>query len=403
MINKDILKKTINLPPPWEVDDIIFDETEKVFIIKVIYDKDLLLEELKNKTGADISIYDHTVRRWRYLDIWEYKSYIEAKVPRIKNKESGKIEQIDVPWSDNFSRNTHFFEKVIIDALVKMSIKDVQKTYSVSWYCVETILDKYIKRFRSETSYKINYMGIDELSRKKGHKYFTLVYDIEKSSVVWINKDRTYESLKEFVNWYGEKKLKKVKGIAMDMWDPYIKVLKEYKINKKIVFDKFHVTKHINEALDKIRRTESLQLYGEKIYLLKKTRYLWLSNPENISKENDLTLKELLKYNLKTVKGYELKLLFKYFWDYKTTKHAVNFFKSWFWRATHSRLEPMIKVAHTLKKYFYGILNYVQNNITNNLAEGINNKIRVYTKRAYGFKTEKMMMNMIYLTCGGLR
>ena len=402
MINKDVLKKTIKLDPPWEVADIVFEEESETFIIKVVYKKKTLLKQINEKTGKEVSIYDHISRRWRYLDIWQYKSYIKARVPRIKYKDSNSVEQVEVPWSDNFSRSTHLFEKVIIDSLVKMSIKDVRQTYSVSWYTVENILDKYIKKMRSKVSYDLTYIGIDEISRKKGHKYFTLVYDLTKGQVVWIGKDRKYTTLKEFIRWYGKKKIKKLKGIALDMWDPYIKALEEHAIKNKIVFDKFHIAKHLNKAMDKTRREENSLLLEEKISLLKKTRYIWLKNYENLTKKQEKTLEELIKYRLKSVKVYELKELFKFFWGYKTKKHAVRFFNKWFWRATHSRIESIKKVAYMLKKYFYGVINYIKHSISNGRSEGINNKIRVYTKRAYGYKTDKMMMNMIYLTCGGI-
>ncbi|MCK4668458.1 ISL3 family transposase [Candidatus Dependentiae bacterium] len=403
MIGKEVLKKTIKLDPPWEVANINFEEESETFIIKVVYKKKALLKQIKENTGKEVSIYDHISRRWRYLDIWQYKSYIEVRVPRIKYKDSNSVEQVKVPWADKFSRTTHLFESVIIDSLVKMSIKDVNRTHSVSWYTVEKILDKYITKMRSKVNYDLNYIGIDEISRKKGHKYFTLVYDLTKGHVIWIGKDRKSSTLKKFIRWYGKKKIKKIKGVAIDMWDPYIKALEDYAIKNKIVFDKFHITKHLNDAMDKTRREENSQLLDDKILLLKKTKYIWLKNPRNLTEKQEITLEELLKYRLKSVKAYELKELFKFFWRYKTKKHAALFFNRWFWRATHSRIESIKKVAYTLKKYFYGVINYIKHSISNGRAEGINNKIRVYTKRAYGYKTDKMMMNMIYLTCGGIR
>ena len=186
------------------------------------------------------------------------------------------------------------------------------------------------------------------------------------------------------------------------MWDPYLHAIWKYIPKATVVFDKFHVRKLINEAMDRVRKEEQRKLQEKNIFFLKKTKYIFLKNPENLTERQEITFDELQKRQLKTMRAYNLKELFKYIWDFSSVESARQFFRKWFWKATHSRLEPMREVAHTLKRHLEGIIAYAKYRMTNSYVEGMNNKIKAIVHKAYGFRTTRCFKNAILFHCGKL-
>jgi transposase len=404
MNTKSLLSVVLGLDTSsWYITDVDLNTTEEIVYVTLNYRKPLHFKCKDCGCTQYEHIHDHKQRTWRHKDLCEYLTVLKADVPRVSCKSCHRISQVSIPWAKAFMRTTLSFQQQILDACVVMSLSDVQKMYKVSWYTLSMILIRAIANARAvkDTS-SVRFLGIDEIAIRKGHTYLTLFYDLEQGEVIWVGEDRRYETLLQFVEWFGEEHFRALTAICCDMWDPYLKAIKGLNCTDKVVFDKFHIKKHLNDAVDKVRRQEHRILQGYGDCSLKHSKYLWLKNPINLTACQKQAFKELKNSDLKVARAYGLKELFTHFWDYQTVGWATQFFNRWFWAATHSRLTPVKKVATMLKRYWYGIINYIKHPLTNARSEGINSKIRVYTKRAYGYKTVDMLKNIIYLTCGGL-
>lgn len=387
----------------WYIADVDLDVPKETVIVTLRYKE--IPSFVCPHCGATSGhrIHDHKERTWRHKDLCEYITVLSARVPRIRCGSCEKTTLVSVPWADAMMRITNSFEKQVLNACVLMSLSDVQKMYRISWYTVVGILTRAIERKRMAKSFTgLRHLGIDELAIHKGHRYLTLVYDLDAGEVIWIGKERDYQTLTQFIEWFGAERFAALESVCCDMWDPYVKALKEHIDPSKIVFDKFHIKQHLNIAVDNVRKYENRELsaYGETA--LRGTKYMWLKNHSNLTRCQKHTFKDLKKRKLKVGRAYALKELFNHFWDYRSVAWAEDFFHRWYMSTIRSRLEPMKRVARMLKKYWYGIVSYVTHPITNATSEGINSKIRVFTKRAYGFKTDKMFENIVYLACGGL-
>lgn len=246
------------------------------------------------------------------------------------------------------------------------------------------------------------YIGVDELSRRKGHVYVTNVYDLDDKRLLWSGEGRGKDTLEGFFKEHGEALKDKVIGVCCDMWQPYIDVIRERLPDAVLVFDKFHLIQQLLKALDTVRREEVAELKKRNPELLKRTRYLWLKNPENLTPKQRARLGYLEKLNLRTNRAYLLKESFQELWGYATKGWARRFLKKWFWWATHSRLKPMRDFAWTLKRHIEDILNYFDVPINNGAVEGLNNKAKVVSHRCYGFRTAKTFITALYHCLGNL-
>jgi transposase len=400
----ELLQALLKLPKSgWDISAVQIDEISETLFVELEYSKNMPLFCPDCGTDCTGHVYDHNERTWRHKDLCEYKTLLHADVPRIRCSKCNKVVMVNVPWANKQMRITNSFERQLVNGCILMPISDVRRLYGISWYTVCNALERTINDRQSAKTYEdVRSIGIDEIAIHKGHEYLTLVYDLAKSEVIWIGRNRAYATVLEFIAWFGEERFRQLDTVCCDMWDPFIKAIKQYIEPSKIVFDKFHIKQHLNCAVDIVRKNEHKELQAQDNADLMNTKYLWLKNPSNLTYNQQLTFKELKKKNLKVLRAYELKELFTHFWEYASTTYAQRFFDDWYWAATHSRLAPIIKVAKMLKRYWYGIISYIKHPITNAKSEGINSKIRVFTKRAYGFKTFEMFRNIVFLGCGGL-
>jgi transposase len=398
---KELLKDVLALDHDWIIGQVSKDDNNRTILVELKYRKNKQFVCPICQCPVNV-IHDHKERTWRHIDLGVYKTVLRAAVPRINCPQCG-VNQIKVPWAEKHMRITGQLQRQLVSGLLAMCAKDVCRMYQVTWQTVSIALERTIARLRQVKRYDhVRVIGIDEIAIRKGYKYLTVVYDLDAGEVIWIGKERTYETLCQFIDWFGRERFRTLDNICCDMWDPYLKAIKEHRGETGIVFDKFHIKKHLNDAVDLVRKAEHRTLTEQGIALLKKTKYIWLKNPCNLSDHQEATFKELKQHNLKVMRAYELKELFNYFWQYAKPAWATKFFESWCRSVSRSRLQPMKKTAQMLKSYWYGVINYITAPITNAKPEGINCKIRVFTKRAYGYSTFTMMANMIFLGCGGL-
>jgi transposase len=247
-------------------------------------------------------------------------------------------------------------------------------------------------------------IGVDEKSFAKGHRYESLVYDLDGGTVEYVSDDRGQASLESYYRQFRKEELAGVEAVAMDMWDPYIAATKAYvpDAKKKIVFDRFHVMGQVLKAVDKVRTVEHKQLSQQGEEVLKGTKYLWLWSEENIPLWRREEFDSLRAKDLRICRAWAIKENLRHLWDYRYEAHMRKYFKRWYFWATHSRLTPIKKAAKTLKVHLDNIVTYARHRITNALGESINAKIEKVKRLACGFRNRSHYRTAIYFHCGGL-
>lgn len=248
----------------------------------------------------------------------------------------------------------------------------------------------------------LHVIGIDEVSRRKGQQYLTIVYDLSRGRVVWVGRDRTTATMERFFTWLGPRRARAIRTVCCDMWSVYIDAVETHLPQAALVFDRFHVSQHLSRAVDEVRRQTWRQLQGAEKVEFKHTRFLWLKNPENLAPHEHTRLSALLRLNRPIVTAYLLKEDLRRFWTYRYTAWAGAHLLKWLWRASHSRLEPFKKLARMLRAHLDGILVWSKLRVSNGALEGMNNKVKVISHRAYGYRTSWTYMANIYHCCAGL-
>ncbi len=395
-------EQLLNLTDPWEVSDVDMDIEKLQLTIKVTTRKGAKLP--CSECGKLCPKEDHREERmWRHLDTMQFKTIISCKIPRIKCPEHG-VKSVKVPWAGEYSRFTLLFEKFAIDVIqASQSITSAKELLKLSWDQIHEIqrraVERGLERRKDET---IKHTGIDEKSFLKCHSYASLLTDIDQGRVLDVIEGRTEESAKSLLNTLSENQKKSIEAASMDFWVPFMNATKDIIPNAEIVHDKYHAAAYLGKAVDSVRKKENGSLLELGDNSLKGTKYLWLTNLENLSKDARKKFRSFALDELKVGRAWSIKESFKRFWNYKYPVAAVNFFKSWYFWATHSKLKPIIEAAKTLKRHFTGLLAYLKHHITNATTEGLNSKIQSIKSNARGFRNFQNYRITILFHCGKL-
>ncbi len=352
----------------------------------------------------EYSVYDHQDRAWRHLDSCHFQTIIHCRVPRVECPTHG-VRQARVPWAERGSQFTQLFERLAIDLLQECSVAGAAAILRISWDEAWGIMQRAVARGQArKAAQPLRRLGIDEKAARKGHRYLTLVVDEERGQVEYVAEGRKQESLDGFFHRLTPEQRATVTAIALDMWEPYILSIHAHvpQAETKMVFDRFHIMKHVTEAVDLVRRHEHRALRREGTSPLTGTKYLWLYARENLPQERREEFAVLQGLHLKVGRAWAMKEHLRGLWAHTSVEAARRFFQRWFWWATHSRLAPMRAVAHLLKRHLANVLTYITHHITNAVAEGLNSKIQQIKKTAYGFRNIDHFMTAIYFHCGGL-
>jgi transposase len=297
------------------------------------------------------------------------------------------------------------FEVVAIEWLKLATVKAVAKMLRLTWDEVDGIQARAVERGLARRDKKVpRYAGVDETSYQKRHEYVTVVSDLEESVVLHVADDRGEEALDGFWGQLSDEDKAQIEAVAMDMWEPYIKSTMKNLPGAagKIVFDKFHVAQHLGRAVDKVRRQEYLELMEQGNPVLKKTKYRWLENPTQRTPKETREFNQLRAQVNRTSRAWALKETAMGLFDMRYAGAVDRNFKVWYRWARRSRLEPMRKVAMTLKKHWANIVTYFTHRITNAGSESMNAKIQAVKRRACGFRNRLRFRTAIYFHCGGL-
>ena len=343
-------------------------------------------------------------RHFKHVPLWNIPVELAYCPRRVSCQVCVGIYVEHMPWAAGKRRMTAAYACFLATWARLLPWKQVAELYHCSWgsvcSAVRHVVDYGLqKRDLSDLSL----IGIDEISRQRGHNYLTNVYDLKTSTLIWSAPGRTKDTLADFFKLLGPQGCQQLKGICCDMWRPYIDVVQQYAPQALLVFDKFHIVSHLMSAVDQVRRDEIHEKGKDHKDLVTHTRFLWLKNPWNLTDKQKGRLSTLEKLNLKINRAYLLKESFRQFWEYKTKGWAARFLKKWFWWATHSRLKPMRNFAWMLRRHEQGLLNYFKLRIDNGIVEGLNNKAKVVSHRAYGYRTAHMYITALYHCLGDLQ
>jgi transposase len=398
-------KDIIGVQAPWKITDVVMDEISRKITIRIEHNAEKVLA--CPICAQSTKLYDHRVRVLRYLDTCQYETFLEVHVPRIKCQKDG-VQQIQIPFAEKHSRFTSRFERAVLIWLESSPISTVAENFNMSWDEVDGIMQRAVRRgLARRKQQEVKNIGIDETSYQKRHEYVTVLYDKDRDCVIDVLDDRKAESLE---TWFKEQKssgLGQLRSISMDMWDPYIKAVKASipGAEGKIAFDRFHVSKHINQALDKVRRREHasfMRTAGESP--LSKTRFQWLTNSNNTDnrKGKRKAFMSLSRMKLETARAWRIKEAANSLWDYVYMNVAEEAWKKLLWWISHCQIPEMIQAGRTIRNYFWGILNAIRLKATNGLLEAKNNSIQQIKRMAYGFRNRERFRNAILFHLGKL-
>ena len=344
-------------------------------------------------------IHKRRKRRIRDLDVATSKVYLWIMEYDIDcNCGYCGVEELD--FAKEYSRYTKRFEEKVVVLCTKMCIKDAAKEMRIGWEATKNIDKRNARKYIIDLSrVSPEKIGVDEISYEKGHKYLTVVRDIDLGKVIWIGQKRKKETLDKFFKELGMEKSWHIKAAVIDMWDPYIASIKA-NTNADIVFDKFHISKSINEVVDNVRKTEFAKADSHERKCMKKKRFLILSRQKRLDNEKKETLFELLDINKTLYITYLLKEQILDIFDEDNQDAALNRLEKWFSNVENAKMNQFSEVVKRIKKYLYGIVNYFKYKITNAQSEGFNTKINVIKRKAYGFRDLDYFRLKILQTCG---
>lgn len=330
-------------------------------------------------------IHAYHERIVRDLNIFNAKTFLFVIYRTVKCQLCGDVVE-DLGIMAPCKRITRRLATYILELCQYMTITEVAKHLGLDWKTVKEIHKQYLReKFSHEDIGYPRLLAVDEVSLKKRHHYLTLIINWEIGRVLWVGEGRKCETLKEFFDSLSEDQRNSVQAIAMDMWDPYIKAVKECCPHVEIVFDQFHVVAAFSKVIDKVRNVEYRKAIKDGKEVIKGSKYLLLKNKANLLPDEKPKLKALLKLNEALTTVYILKDYLKKLWQYRYPKCAESFLSQWCSIAIESRIRPIIKFARTLRRYAYGIINHCRFPIHTSRMEGINNKVKVIKRKAYGF------------------
>jgi transposase len=342
------------------------------------------------------------IREWRDLRVRDQDLVLRYCPRRVRCLACGpRVEH--VPWAHKWQRVTRALSRSLAELSRKLTWKETAEHFGVNWKTVAAAVERAVDWGLKHRPWKpLHVIGIDEVSRRKGHRYLTLVYDLIRRRLVWIGEDRETRTMEKFFEWLGPRRARSIRVVCCDMWAIYMEAVRTNLPWATLVFDRFHVVQHLNRALDEVRRQTWRQLRGEERIAFKKTRWLWLKNPWNLRSKERRRLSALCRINQPIVRAYYLKEAFQRFWDYRREGWAFPYLQQWLWWASHSRLEPFKQFARMIREHIAGIMAWTRLRISNGALEGMNNKVKVISHRAYGFRKTDTFITAIWHGCGEL-
>ncbi len=342
-----------------------------------------------------------TSRVWRDLPLYGCQVELSYSPREIICPTHGRAQE-NLPWADTYSRVTYRFEYAMLIYCQIMTQKAAAMLLHISTSTLSDMLHRAIERIRDGHRIRaLKSVGVDEISYCKGHKYATIVYDLDKARVVYVGKGKGLDAIDRFFNeMLSDYQKQQIKYASCDMSQAYISSIENHCPNATLILDRFHIVKALNEAVDEVRKQQWREADTDERKTLKGLRWLLFKHYSNRSKKDSRILNDLRKANRRIHRAWVLKDEFEHFWDYKAPWAGERFLKRWTTTALKSRLEPLRKFVRTIRKHHHRILPYISKRLTNAVSEGLNRIIKIVKNRASGYRTLEAFSDMIFLTVG---
>jgi len=342
-------------------------------------------------------------RQWRDLSMRKLPLRLRYRPRRVACPRCG-VRVEDFPWAEPWARVTTALANAVAMLARELSWQGTAREYGLDWKSVATIVKRAVQYgLRHRVRSPVHAIGIDEVSRRKGQVYLTVVYDLERRVLLWVGEDRTEEAVKKFfTEEMGRRRCATLRVVCMDMWAAYVKLVREHAPQAQILFDRFHIVKHLNEAVDEVRRSLMRELSLKERVTFKGTRWLLLKNPWNLNQSQKERLSTLVRWNSPLVRAWYLKEVFQLFWTYRQPWRAEQHLRKWMNSAMRSKLQPFKSFVRMLRSHLDGILPWTKLRLSNGAVEGMNNKIKSISHRSFGFRSSKNFIAAIYHCCAKL-
>lgn len=397
-LSNDLFTRALNLSEPWIVKETLFTRDQGRLDLYIDFPPGSIFS-CPDCGKKGIKAYDtDSNRTWRHLDFFQHKAYIHCRVPRVKCSTCG-VKTVAVPWARPGGGFTLLFEAFALVLVKDMPVKAAARIMREHDTRIWRVLRYYVERARCKENFSgVSQVGMDETSWRKRHQYVTVFVNLEDSRTLYVTPGRDHTTLEAFREDLEKHQgsAKKVTDFCMDMSPAFISGVEQWFPEAAITYDRFHVMKIMNQALDEVRRGE--QARNER---LRNSRYVWLKNPENLTKTQRYILDSLTPMNLKTARAYQIRLTLREFWE-QPIELAELFLKKWYFWATHSRLLPVKQAAYTIKRHWNGIVQFHKSRINNGILEGINSLIQAARAKAKGYRSIENFITIIYLVTGKL-
>jgi transposase len=342
-------------------------------------------------------------REWHDLSLRKLPLKLRYRPRRVECPRCG-VRVEDFPWAEPWARVTTALSNAVAVLARELSWKGTAREYGLNWKSVATIVKRAVAYGRKHRARPpVHAIGIDEVSRRKGQVYLTVVYDLERRVLLWVGDDRTEEAVRPFFTQeMGKRRCQTLRVVCMDMWAPYAKLVRDHAVNAQILFDRFHIVKHLHEAVEAARRNLWRQLTAKERVTFKGTRWLLLKNPWNLNSKQRERLSTLVRWNTPLVRAWYLKESFQLFWTYKQPWRAKQHLLKWMNSAMRSKLEPFKEFVRMLRSHLDGVLAWTKTRLSNGAVEGMNNMIKSVSHRSFGFRSAANFIAAIYHCCARL-
>lgn len=344
------------------------------------------------------------LRSWLHLPFGRNRVFLRYAPRRVACRRCGiRVEQL--PWSEPGSRFSRPFEELVAYLAQISDQTKVTQLVGIAWTTVGSIVQRVVSRRLDPDRFEgLRRIGIDEFSYRKRHHYITTVVDHDRRRVIWAGEGRSAEALAPFFDALGPRRCRQIRLVTIDMAGGYIKAVQQRLPQATIVFDRFHVERLVRDALDQVRRLMVRELEGrQEAQSVKKTRFLLLKNPWNLSPLQQTKLADVAREHRRLYRAYLLKESFAEALEEPDPREAVAALKRWIQWAIRSRLKPFVRAAKTVRKHLDGIVAYLHTHLTNATVEGFNTKLRMVARRAFGFHSASALISMLFLVSGGIQ
>lgn len=400
MNEREFYQQVLGLSKPWKVKAVRMELKQRQIVVEVECEEQIWGNPI---SGARAHVHEWNLRRWRHLDTCQFETLIEARVPRLRY-EDGSTEEVTVPWAERYSRLSKLMESFVIQVVESChTVKEAAGLVGLGVDQVDGVMRRAVKRgLERRAAEPMKYLGMDEKSIGRGHRYATMLNDLEGGRVWEVVAGRKQEDADGLWKSLSPQQCQEVRAVAMDMWPAYLNSVKQALPQADVVHDRFHVAKHLNEAVDKVRKAEHRALLEQGDDLLKGTKYEWLRRHPDLRRSEAAVFRLLHHLNLKTSRAWRYKESFDGFWQYRLLGPAKRFLKDWYASAIRSRLQPIKAVARMLKSHGAELLNYIPHRISNAASEGLNSTIQLIKANARGLPNFQNFRIRILFYCGKL-